>query len=149
MGWEVHMTRAAHWPDSDRHPITAEEWLAAVATDPELRLDAANGPYFAVWSGPCSYPEGGWFDWAGGCVSTKRPDRAILGKMLQLAARLGARVQGDDGEEYTDASQLAEERSAATRSVLRWQRLVRVVGVAVLVLSAGWLSLQAVRWVWP
>ena len=94
MGWEVHMTRADHWPDSDQRPITADEWLAVVAADPELRIDAANGSYFAVWSGLVSYPDGGWFDWADGCVSTKHPDRAILGKLLQLAGRLGAVVQG-------------------------------------------------------
>jgi len=101
MGWEVHMTRAADWSNGDQRPITPDEWLAVVDADPELRIDQANGPCFAVWSGPCSYPNGGWFDWAHGCVSTKHPDRAILGKLLQLAARLGAVVQGDDGGVYT------------------------------------------------
>lgn len=41
-----------------------------------------------------------------GCISTKHPDQAILTKMLEMAGTLGARVQGDDGEEYTDPSQL-------------------------------------------
>lgn len=117
MGWEVHMTRADPWTDSAARPITSDEWLAVVASDPELRIDPANGPYFAVWSGPCSYPDGGWFDWADGCVSTKHPDRAILGKLLQLAARLGAFVQGDDGEVYTCPEDLPpdEEITAAPR----------------------------------
>lgn len=87
--------------ESEQHPITADEWLAVVAADPELRIDEANGPYFAVWAGTCSYPEGGWFSWEDGCVTTKHPDRAVLNKMLQLAAKLGAVVQGDDGEVYT------------------------------------------------
>ena len=148
MGWEVHITRADDWSQSAQRPITADEWLAAVAADPELRVDEANGPYFVVWSGPCRYLEGGWFEWADGCVSTRQPDQAVLAKMLQLAARLGARVQGDDGEEYTNASQLADEPSAAARSVLRWQRIISVAGVAVLVLSAVWLTFKVVRWVW-
>jgi hypothetical protein len=36
-----------------------------------------------------------------GNVYTKAPDSAQLGKMVQLADRLHARVQGDDGECYT------------------------------------------------
>lgn len=100
------MTRVDHWLGSHRRPITADEWLAVVASGLELRIDPTNGPYFAVWSGPYSYPEGGWFDWAEGCVSTKHPDRAILGKLLQLAGRLGAVVQGDDGEVYTRTEDL-------------------------------------------
>jgi hypothetical protein len=59
------------------------EWLAVVAEDPELHIDEDNGPYFAVWSGPCTDPDGRWFDWADGCISTKNPDPAILGKMLR------------------------------------------------------------------
>lgn len=106
MGWEVHMTRAEFWAESDQRPITSDEWLAVVKADPELRIDEANGPYFAVWSGMCSYPDGGWFDWQDGCVSTKSPDRAILGKLLELAAKLGAEVQGDDGEVYSSAEDL-------------------------------------------
>jgi hypothetical protein len=117
MDWEVHMTRADHWADSNQRPITADEWLAVVAADPELRIDENNGPYFAVWSGPCSYPDGGWFDWDEGCVKTKHPDRAILGKLLQLAAELGAVVQGDDGKMYTRPEDLPpdEEIVAARR----------------------------------
>lgn len=149
MGWEVHMTRADDWSQSAQRPITADEWLAVVAADPELRINEANGPYLAVWSGPCSYPDGGWFEWADGCVSTKHPDRAVLGKILHLAARLGARVQGDDGEEYTDPSQLPEEPSAAAGSVLRWQRFISLAGPAILVLSVAWLFFKVVRWVWP
>jgi hypothetical protein len=123
MGWEVHLTRAANWSDSDQHPITAEEWLAVVATDPELSIDTTNGPYFAVWSGPSSYPDGGWFDWADGCVSTKHPDQAILGKLLQLAARLGAVVQGDDGEVYSRPEDLLLDEPVATARRRPWWRL--------------------------
>jgi hypothetical protein len=122
MGWEVHMTRAEHWPDSDQRPITADEWLAVVAADPELRIDKANGPYFAIWSGPCSYPDGGWFDWADGCVSTKNPDRAILGKLLQLAAKLGAVVQGDDGELYSRPEDLPPNEAVAAARRRPWWR---------------------------
>ena len=122
MGWEVHMTRADHWPDSHLRPITADEWLAVVAADPELRIDAANGPYFAVWSVPSSYPVGGWFDWADGCVSTKHPDRAIFGKLLQLAGQLGAVVQDDDGEVYSRPEDLPPDDAVAAARHRPWWR---------------------------
>jgi hypothetical protein len=122
MGWEVHMTRAEHWSESDQRPITADEWLATVAADPELRIDEANGPYFAVWSGPCSHPDGGWFDWTDGCVTTKNPDRAILGKLLLLAAKLGAVVQGDDGEQYSRPEDLPPDEADATPRPRSWWR---------------------------
>ena len=83
MGWEFHITRADDWSESAEKPISAAEWLAVVAEDPELHIDEDNGPYFAVWSGPCTDPDGRWFDWADGCISTKNPDPAILGKMLR------------------------------------------------------------------
>ena len=101
MGWDIHITRAAHWAESNKSPITAAEWLALVAADPELRIEGKNGPYFAVWSSRAARPDGGWFDWADGRVTTKNPDRAVLGKSLQLATKLGAAVQDDDGEVYS------------------------------------------------
>ncbi|MDP1797485.1 MAG: hypothetical protein Q8K78_08395 [Planctomycetaceae bacterium] len=106
MGWEVHATRATDWINSSENPITTEEWLRVVADDPELKIDDQNSPYFAVWSGPCSYPKGSWFDWHDGQIHTKNPDQAILGKLLEIAAKLGAVVQGDDGEIYRCADDL-------------------------------------------
>jgi hypothetical protein len=103
MGYDLHIHRVDHWTDSGDRPITSAEWLAVVAGDPELHLDPANGPYFAVW-------DGAWFDWDDGRVSTKNPDRPKLAKMLSLAARLGARVQGDDGEFYERPEDISDER---------------------------------------
>jgi hypothetical protein len=122
MGWEVHMTRAKHWPDSDKQPITADEWLSVVAADPELRIDEANGPYFAVWVRAKHIPDGAWFAWANGCVSTKHPDRAILGKLLQLASKLSAAVQGDDGEVYLRPEDLPEAGQVTKERHRPWWR---------------------------
>lgn len=122
MGWEVHITRAECWLHSEHNPITAEVWLAVVEADPELSIDDVNGPFFAMWSGPSSYPDGGWFDWFEGCVSTKRPDCAILGKMLQLAPKLGAVVQGDDGEVYSKPEDLDAVRPVPVGSNRPWWR---------------------------
>jgi hypothetical protein len=111
MGWEIHITRAKHWADSDKTPITAEEWLALVNADPELTIDPRdNGPYFALWLSHWvdgDYPEHPWFDWFQGTIQTKYPDRKTLGKALEIARHFGARVQGDDGEEYKQLEDLA------------------------------------------
>src|SRR5262245_65787077 len=98
MGYDLHITRAQHWTD-DEPVITADEWLACVDEDPELRLAGYNGPYFALWSGQSKYPDP-WFDWSLGRVHTKNPDPPIIGKAVAIATRLGATVQGDDGEVY-------------------------------------------------
>lgn len=110
MGYDFHITRADDWAESDRRPITRDEWLAVVAEDPELRLDPKNGPCFAVWSGKKGHPEP-WFDWADGQVFTKNPKRAELSKMLELAKRFGAKVQGDDGEVYSSSTEGPESES--------------------------------------
>lgn len=97
MGYDLHITRAEHWLENEGREITWEEWLSLVADDPELTLDPDNGDELALWSGPSRHAEP-WFEWWGGNISTKSPDRAIVAKMLQIAERLRARVQGDDGE---------------------------------------------------
>ena len=105
MGYDLHITRADHWAENDKSKITAQEWLAVIKSDPELRLAGYNGPYFAIWNGPSRYADP-WFDWFDGNISTKNPDKPIVAKMIDIAGRLGAKVQGDDGEVYTDASQV-------------------------------------------
>jgi hypothetical protein len=53
-------------------------------------------------------PEGprAWFDWFEGNVFTTDPDRVTLEKMIRLAERLDAKVQGDDGEPYPSPDDL-------------------------------------------
>ena len=124
MGYDLHITRAESWADNAGAEIGAEEWLAAVRADPELTLapDVGMGPHFARWSGPSRHDEP-WLDWRAGNVYTKSPDSALLRKMVRLAERLGARVQGDDGELYTGDEPLDEppdEAAPATkRSTIR------------------------------
>jgi hypothetical protein len=122
MGYDLHITRAEDWADNEESPISAEEWLAAAAADPELRLGSPNGPYFADWVDLRTGAERGWLDWSDGDIFTKHPDRALLGKMLELAARLGARVQGDDGELYSRVEDLpGNEKSQASRRRPWWR----------------------------
>ena len=99
VGYDAHITRAGHWSDNRGREINAEEWLAYVARDPELRLDTSAGPHVARWSGPSTLPDP-WLDWSGGNVFSKNPDPPLLAKMIEVARALDASVQGDDGERY-------------------------------------------------
>jgi hypothetical protein len=119
MGYDLHITRADDWAENEGREITREEWLALVAGDEELTLDPVNGDEYALWSGPSEHA-GPWLCWCEGNLSAKNPDPALIGKMVEIAGRLGARVQGDDGEFYPEALREAEAR----RSLPWWRRLL-------------------------
>lgn len=101
MGVEFHITRAESWADNADSRIGAEEWLAYVAGDPELRRRPENGEHFVQWLGRSEYEEP-WLDWRQGNISTKWPDTALYRKMLEIAVALDARVQDDDGNLYVN-----------------------------------------------
>jgi hypothetical protein len=116
MGYEVHITRAELWTDSDVVPIRLEEWLAYVEHDPEMRLDGfaeaqttagdwirVDDESMSVWTKWSKHGVGGsmaWFSWFEGGVGVCHPDKEILDKMRQIAAYFHANVIGDDGEKY-------------------------------------------------
>ena len=99
MGYDLHITRAKHWTDSEAHPIAAVEWLAVVKDDDELTITGVHGVYFAVWDGESMHEEP-WLDWEAGRVFTKNADEPLREKMVAIARLLSATVQGDDGEVY-------------------------------------------------
>jgi len=103
VGYDLHITRAEHWAENDDAPIAVDEWLAVARGDPELAPMPENGDAFFDYAGG-----DGWFDWFQGNVDTKAPNRPTLAKMLELAGRLGAHVQGDDGELYECADDVPE-----------------------------------------
>lgn len=118
MGYDIHITRADHWADSDKNPITLEEWLAYVGTDPEMRHDGfaeatttgggtlrieADG--ISVWTAYSGHESEGnmaWFSWYGGDIRVKNPDEEIRRKMYRIGKALNAHVQGDEGELYDE-----------------------------------------------
>jgi hypothetical protein len=103
MSYEFHVTRADHWASNEGQEILAEEWLALIKADPELVLVPENGKYFVVWRGTTKYSET-WFNWFSGNIATENPDKATFRKMLEIAARLNAHIQGDEGELYDKAA---------------------------------------------
>lgn len=103
MSYDAHITRKKFYADPEGPPITAQEWLAYVATDPQLRLDPSSKRHNATILGIQSQHPEPWLEWFEDDIYTENPDEAVLGKMLQIASALGARVQGDDGEIYRSA----------------------------------------------
>ncbi|MER6308504.1 hypothetical protein [Streptomyces sp. NPDC001657] len=117
MGYDVHITRRTPWWKEEGEVITAQEWEAVVAADPELEMVhvARTSPrgQDAVWeyrhkclAQLATHPErdthGAWLDWREGRVVVKNPDEILLKKMREIAGVLGARVQGDDCEYHDE-----------------------------------------------
>ena len=121
MGYDLHITRRAQWADDGGPEITLEEWGAYVASDAEVRPDADNGPTDFLWAAHPREPWPLW--WDRGTVSTKNPDDETVRKLVAIADRLGATVQGDDGEVYrADGTSFQPESrpgSATPRSAAR------------------------------
>lgn len=107
MGYDLHITRREFHADPDGPEIPLDEWLACIASDPELRPAPGFGNHAALMTVASKYPDP-WLDWFEGCIYTKKPDKPIVAKMLQIAERLGAHVQGDDGELYEDTSEIPD-----------------------------------------
>jgi hypothetical protein len=116
MGYDLHITRRTRWFDSGRD-ITANEWLAYVAADPELVLQPGNSSYFALCSGDSQLDQP-WLDWADGQICTKYPDSSLITKMVAIAQAFGATVQGDDGEIYSSGADAPRQPRLSLRERL-------------------------------
>jgi hypothetical protein len=111
MGYDLHITRKEDWTASEGPTITEAEWKAVIAADPDLKLDGqtrcvmADGEYiFAAWKG-----KPGVLGFYHGEITATDPEEEVIRKMVEIAGKLQATVQGDDGERYPEALQ---ERSA-------------------------------------
>jgi hypothetical protein len=137
MGYDIHITRKENWFDeNDSNEIKLTEWTDYIKSDKEMRLDnqasatTDNGDQvtyenngLAVWT---SYSKNGlgdnyaWFDFRAGNVTVKNPDEEIKNKMIDIADRLNAKVQGDDGETY-DTKVLSRDNPVKTDKRPWWK----------------------------
>jgi hypothetical protein len=129
MGYDLHITRRANWYD-EGNDITTDEWFEFVKNDSELQLKTENGPYFAEWSGKSALQEP-WLDWSHGQIQTKNPDDALIDKMVSIANKLHAVVQGDDGEIYQSHTDAHRTRNESRTSLDRHKSL-KVLGLVIL-----------------
>lgn len=117
MDYDLYITRAKHWTDSEGSPITAAEWCALVKNDDELTITGMQGEYFAVWNGESKFEEP-WLDWQAGRIFTKNPDEPLIAKMMAIAELLRATVQSDDGEVYLSGGQMVVPNTEQTDNKL-------------------------------
>lgn len=131
MGYDIFITRAEDPYDRAGERITETEWRAVAEADSELRyaledfsvrtvngVEETSHPW--VYEGHSDKP-GLWF--MDGVITVKSPDDVTTSKLHALAQQLGARVVGQDGEEYgADGNQLGFEEPARVQ-VPWWRRL--------------------------
>src|ERR1700719_1876991 len=138
VGYDLHITRKADWPEPDGPEISYDEWMAVVNMDPELRIEGyvnvrlpdhsvARRP-LAAWTAYSRYDSSGdmpALEFSHGNIAAKNPDREFRCKMWRLAQALNAKVQGDDGEFY-DCFGNPTPRAWTTQSY--WLALLRHLG---------------------
>ena len=113
MSYALHIRRPV-----ELDPVTMEEWLDAVATDPGLELPSGDRievicpdgdvltyqrDGLAIWSSHPRHDLTGFrclFEYHEGRISVADPDDETVEKMREVAKRLGAEVRGDEGETY-------------------------------------------------
>lgn len=108
MAYDVHIVRTKNWFDAANDPITKEQVDELIAADSSLAwstkdwVDMSDGRgkkitryYGILWNGsPC-------FWWYRDQITCSGPSEEQVGKMVEMAAKLGALVIGDDGEAYS------------------------------------------------
>lgn len=118
MGYSVTVVRKNNWEDIDEESnITLEEWLQYIDTDKELQrpsessLTDYNGEYYRQKPGYCEWTSHStykepfarpWFDYYNGQITSENVDDETMLKMIAISDYLGGKVQGQDGEVYTD-----------------------------------------------
>jgi len=136
MGYELHITRQEDWADTETTDISLDEWLAYVSSDIELVLtngydikigtetEFQNRPGYCEWNAHPTEKEPNarpWFSYWKGSIDTKNPDAQTIRKMMQIASALNAKVQGDDGETYTEEYLAELESEEKPKALLRQQ----------------------------
>jgi hypothetical protein len=98
-GYDLHITRIAHWSDENGPTISFSEWLQYLKIDKEVRQDEATGKYdFLVQMPGEFFPM--WYNPELGILTTKNPSEKAIEKLIEISKKLKAKVQGDDGELY-------------------------------------------------
>ncbi|RBP37664.1 hypothetical protein DES53_11346 [Roseimicrobium gellanilyticum] len=164
MGYHVYITREKNGVDSD---IPLEDWLQHVASTPELEFEKPQGDdlasqftrsvHAAHWSGAAE--EYAWLGWSHGEIWTKNPPEKLIGYMIEIAPKFGARVRGDEGEYYRtlddvyyeeDGRVVSQEeqnqRQAASAAFHKKKRLMwNILRLLLLLMAAYFLTRQNFR----
>lgn len=98
-GYDLHVTRKDHWASDVGPKISFEEWVEYVRTDRQLMRDSENSEFdFIVTLPNETFPL--WYNTRTGEIFTKNPSEKAVRKLIEIAEKLKAKVQGDEGELY-------------------------------------------------
>jgi hypothetical protein len=98
MGFDFHITRHDPVTGEEGPPISQEEWLAYVASDPEIAHDDEHpdpGTSFLYAARPAPWQI--FWDESKE-VFTTYPPADVVAKLVRIAKALGAHVLDDDGD---------------------------------------------------
>lgn len=128
MGYNPYITRRKNHIEEEGPSISEEEWRDIVEADPSLSFKHEDYPLTAFWDGKCEYPDP-WFDYSAayGSIDTKNPDDTIINKMLEMASKFDAKVQGDDGEIYRSSADTYyedDDEESDSNTTPWWKRLL-------------------------
>jgi hypothetical protein len=124
MGYELHITRKIDWSESDGPRIELSEWVTLIESDPELALDKST--QYLDWVSASFRGQEGALAWDNGQIHAKNPYNPLVNKMVAVAKRLNAEVQGDDGEVYNDdGSTFYHEPNVLKSPALGWIGRIR------------------------
>jgi hypothetical protein len=110
MGYNVYITRASSFLDTQSFPILESEWLAVAGIDPDLKLSShgyieqqgQDGQIEKIYAwNYVAHPDRPPFWFMNGAIETKNPDEQTVAKMVTLAEKLQAKVIGEEGEVYS------------------------------------------------
>jgi hypothetical protein len=87
-----------------RHLRHGQQLRDAKSAGEIIRCENAGLAVWTAWARGGENGNWAWFDYWNGCIVVKNPDEAILSKMCAIAEKIGARVQGDEGEYYLEHS---------------------------------------------
>ncbi|WP_435207201.1 hypothetical protein [Micromonospora sp. bgisy143] len=105
MGYELHISRAEEYYDSEERPIALQDWLSYAEGNPALRAGEWLGwgeerqSIFEYTCGDGSVVSLTWFE--GGITIKGHFDSDPYREFGAIAGDLRANLQGDDGERYT------------------------------------------------
>ncbi|GGO08317.1 hypothetical protein [Micromonospora parathelypteridis] len=105
MGYELHITRAAEYYDSEEHPIALDEWFSYAENTPALTVGGwiwwgeDRHPFYVYTCADGSVVSMTWFE---GAIDVKGHFGGDAYREFgSFAEDLRADLQGDDGERYT------------------------------------------------
>ncbi|HZH30477.1 MAG TPA: hypothetical protein VEY11_06915 [Pyrinomonadaceae bacterium] len=116
MGYDLYITRAPSWLETEEYPISESEWKVVVAADPSLSVsedfwferskgESVERIKAVIWDG---HPERVPFWFYDGAISAKNPDDETIEKMVEIAEKLRAHVLGEEDEEHLGGGQVRQ-----------------------------------------